>query len=365
MDFRIIQVTVQAGTAANELLAILHKQQVKLTRLHTTKQQLTFRINKKDLQKLKQARRRSKAKVKLYYINSEAVLQRTVMTVIGLLLCIIVPIVGSQYIWQINIEGATPELIKDVSNYLVDEWQLTEPIAAKSFPPEQDIRQRLMATFPELAWVHLDKQASSVHMKLQLAPKLETKEQKVSAYLVAKTAGVITHHFLTAGQMLVETNETVEVGAVLATGVIGDEEQATVTGVNGEVFADYWVETSFTIPRQMKYYTAIEGDWSIVTKTAPTDQQMSLPKWLTKYIHVVKRPTYVLQKRTLEEADLQTVILPLLQTKFLQDRPMKTLIKSEKVLHLAIDNDTVKGKVLYLVNENIAQPIPMQQGLNQ
>ena len=42
--------------------------------------------------------------------------------------------------------------------------------------------------------------------------------------------------------------------------------------------------------------------------------------------------------------------------------PLKSTIKNEKLLHVTTDDDTVKGKVLFLVNENIAQPRPIDQG---
>ena len=68
------------------------------------------------------------------------------------------------------------------------------------------------------------------------------------------------------------------------------------------------------------------------------------------------------QTETISEQDIDQVILPLLHEKMIRSLPLKSTIKSEKLLHVYADDDTVKGKVLYLVNENIATPHPIHQG---
>ena len=72
----------------------------------------------------------------------------------------------------------------------------------------------------------------------------------------------------------------------------------------------------------------------------------------------------MLHKKTekINEDDIENFILPLLHEKMLRSLPLKSTIKSEKLLHVYADDDTVKGKVLYLVNENIAKPHPIHQG---
>ena len=76
----------------------------------------------------------------------------------------------------------------------------------------------------------------------------------------------------------------------------------------------------------------------------------------------MKEQSYKKHQHTLTEEDLDTLIRPLLHKKILQSLPAKTTIKSEKILHVTFDNDTVKGQVLFLVNENIAIPYPIYQG---
>ena len=70
------------------------------------------------------------------------------------------------------------------------------------------------------------------------------------------------------------------------------------------------------------------------------------------------------EKKTIsiDEQHMDSVILPLLHEKMLRTLPLKSTIKSENILHVYADDDTVKGKVLFLVNENIAQPLPIHQG---
>ena len=63
-------------------------------------------------------------------------------------------------------------------------------------------------------------------------------------------------------------------------------------------------------------------------------------------------------RKKLSEKQIESFILPLLHEKILKSLPPKTIIKKENLLHVTFDDDKVKGKVLFLVNENIAKSIP-------
>ncbi len=362
MDHRQVIVRLSIGAKSDLFLSALHKAHVKVTKLKMTEKELSFTILKKDLRTLKKVRRATKVKLKLRYAKPQLVMQPMWRTFLGLACCLVVPVIASQFIWQLDVGGAEPEIVRDVTRYVKQEMDIQVPISQDGFPQEMAIRQELMAKFPVLAWVHFRKQASHIEMNLQMAPPVESQENSRKSHLVAKTAGVITHHFLTSGEMVVGANETVAAGDLLATGVIEGLSTTVVTGASGEVFADYWLETSFSMPRQIKYYTSGAWKWEVVQDDKPALEEWKLPGWLAPYVRIVKRQPYQQHERTLTEEEVETLILPLLQHKLLASLPMKTTIKSEKLLHVTIDNDKVKGRVLYLVNENIAQPIPIESG---
>ena len=59
---------------------------------------------------------------------------------------------------------------------------------------------------------------------------------------------------------------------------------------------------------------------------------------------------------------LKRLVLPLLFQKIVNNLPTGTQILEDKVLHVSIENDKVKGKILLLINENIAIPQVIPQG---
>lgn len=64
----------------------------------------------------------------------------------------------------------------------------------------------------------------------------------------------------------------------------------------------------------------------------------------------------------LDKSKVDSLLLPLLHEKVIRSLPAKTVIKKENLLQVKWGNGTVEGKVLFLVNENIANPIQGQQG---
>lgn len=95
-----------------------------------------------------------------------------------------------------------------------------------------------------------------------------------------------------------------------------------------------------------------DGDW----------QTVKLPKWLAKYVDLSVTQQGITRELVLDEKSVEKVLLPLLHQKYVNELPSKTVMKREKLLQVAIDNDTVKGKVLFLVNENIAVKQAIYQG---
>lgn len=363
-DKRKIHVQVGQHAKLGAFVHYLHKQHVHMTDLRMTEGTMSFSVARHHLKHVKAGRRLYRLKIKLRSLNDEAILQPYLVTYIGLLLFIILPIIGSQFIWQLNIKGATPELNYAAENFLKKELDIKTPSLMRDLQSDYTIRQRLMAKFPELSWVHFIKNGSDIALQLQLAPVNETKIEQTPSHLVARNSGVITHYFLTSGVRKVDVNTTVYKGDTLVSGIVENGDHSAVVGAVGEVFADYWLETSFTMKRNVTYYTTTESVWKITfnKKDEQFVQELTLPKWLGDNIQITKAQKYAKKEKVLTEEDVDSFIMPLLQKKILQSLPPKTTIKKENLLHVSFDNDTVKGQVLFLVNENIATPYPIYQG---
>jgi len=363
MDRRKVLVEVKQGPHVNRLFHLLHKERIVIRQVRFSNHHVTFEIRRNDVSALRRIRRKSKVRLKLRYENTDAVIQLTAKTLIGIFLLIVVPIICTQFIWRIQVTGATPEVAYKAEKYIANEVGVSLPLIKSSLPTDYELRQQLMAAFPELSWVHFMKSGGDIKIDLQLAPETEVKTKSDDPmHLIASNNGVITHYFLKSGVRLVDANKTVYKGDRLVSGILEAGDRQVVVGAEGEVYADYWFETAFTINREIIYYTPKVAEWKVVKDQGAYIDEIKLPKWINRYVRIVKKQSYQKHQHTLTEEDLDKLIRPLLHKKILQSLPPKTTIKSEKILHVTFDNDTVKGQVLFLVNENIAIPYPIYQG---
>ncbi|MGM9950712.1 MAG: sporulation protein YqfD [Lysinibacillus sp.] len=364
MDRRKVIVSLKSGPRADRLFHHLHKERIVIRQVRFSEDEMSFEITRDNLPALRRARRIAGARIKLHYEDSNSILQITMKTIVGVLLLIAIPMICTQFVWRIHVTGATPELAQKAEQFIASEIGVSIPLAKKSLPTDYELRQQLMAKFPELSWVHFMKSGGDITISLQLAPKTEVKKKSDEPmHLMASNSGVITHYFLTSGVRLVDANTTVYKGDALVSGILDAGDKQVVVGAEGEVYADYWLETAFTLDRKTTYYTPTEPEWKIISNQEDMYiEEISLPSWLKRYIRIVKEQGYQKQEHILNEEDLETIIRPLLHKKILQSLPPKTTIKSEKILQVTFDDDTVKGQVLFLVNENIATPYPIYQG---
>ena len=363
MDRRKVLVELKQGPHVNHLFHLLHKERIIVRQVRFSDHYVTFEIRRNDVSALRRIRRKTKVPLKLRYENTDAILQFTAKTLIGILLLISIPIICTQFVWRIQVTGATPEVAYKAEKYIANEVGVSLPLIKSLLPTDYELRQQLMAAFPELSWVHFMKSGGDITISLQLAPETEVKTKSDDpVHLIAGNNGVITHYFLKSGVRLVDTNKTVYKGDRLVSGILEAGDKQVVVGAEGEVYADYWFETEFTIDRKMIYYTPKMTEWKVVQDEGDYIDEIKLPKWINRHIRIIKEQSFEKHEHTLTEKDVETLILPLLHKKILQSLPQKTTIKSEKILHVTFDNDTVKGQVLFLVNENIAIPYPIYQG---
>src|SRR6185312_10385632 len=71
--------------------------------------------------------------------------------------------------------------------------------------------------------------------------------------LIARTGGVITRFELTKGERVGHVFSTVRKGDLLATGSLEQGDKTVFVGAEGAVFADYWIEYSFSLPKTIQY----------------------------------------------------------------------------------------------------------------
>lgn len=370
-DSRPVEIRISRGAKVDEFIRQLQHHRVKVRELEYFRDEVKFEIARKDVTTVRKLRRKYHLKVKIRYLQQSRIFQKTGWTIIGLTMMVIIPLLCSQFIWKVEVKAETPELEAKVEKVIDEKLNLNRPLLKRTIVSDFEIRQTIMEEIRDLSWVHIMKKGSRMTIVPQLAPITEIKEQKKDGlyHLIAAKSGVITHFNITSGERRVMPNMTVYKGDVLVSGVIqvGDDEYRAV-GAQGEVYADYWLETAFEIPRKVQYISATRRQWTVEIKyqkekeKEPSLQEVTLPKWLSEYIAIKQKQEYISTVQELSEEHIESFILPLLHEKILQSLPPKTVIKKENILHVSFDDDKVKGKVLFLVNENIAKEYPIGQG---
>ncbi|WP_313891804.1 sporulation protein YqfD [Psychrobacillus sp.] len=327
---------------------------------------LYFSIRKKDLPAFRKVRRTMKFSVQLVDETKKGIIDIYSFAFIGVLLFVCIPVVLSQFIWSVQIEADSPE-----SNVLITE-QLKEmgihpTIRSSTLPTEQEIRQNLLAEHKKYSWIHFTESGSKFTVTPMLAPiQSGTVVKKAPpTHLIAKRSGVVTDFQLTKGVRAVEKNISVKKGDILVNGFVTQGDKRIITSAEGKVYANYWVELEFELPTQLKITQPNERKLIIQRKKEkPLHfwKEITLPKFLSSYVEAGYVQTVEEKTYQLDEKSMQTLLLPLLYQKITKDLPADTQILEDKVLHVTVQNDKVRGKVLFLINENIAVQQVIPQG---
>lgn len=365
MNRRLLYITLKQGNASSSFIQYLKSHQVPLYNIRFKQQEITFSVAHSHLPTIRKARRNYYVKLKIRYATPNRILQKDFVSIFGLLLLLVIPVVFSQFVWKIDVEASTVELEDEVYQYLTEELAIQVPVRSGQFIDDYLLRQQLMERFREFSWIHITKQGSHITVAPQLAPKLSNpKKTTQKQHLIASNSGVITHFKISSGVRKVSPNETVYKGDTLVSGVLERDGTNFVVDAQGEVFADYWLESTFSIPKQVTLNVLVDYGWEYKWNWLQLQkawQEQSIKPLKTIVTH---KPYRKFEQKTeqIEEDEIDTFVLPLLHEKMIQSLPLKSTIKNEKLLHVTTDDDTVKGKVLFLVNENIAQPRPIDQG---
>ncbi|HWK24410.1 MAG TPA: sporulation protein YqfD [Ureibacillus sp.] len=370
-DNRPVEIRLNRSNGAHAFIQNLHSKGVKIKNLKHHDNEIRFEMVRKDLKIVREIRKKYHVKVKVQYLQESRIFQKNSWTAIGLLLLILIPIISSQFVWDVDVQAETPELRVAVENVIKEKLSLDKPKLKGSVQSDFEIRQTIMEQLRDLSWVHILKTGSSMTIVPQLAPITDNKDNTTTIkknHLIATKSGVITHFEISSGERRVLPNTTVYKGDTLVSGVITVGDKSVVVGASGEVYADYWLETEFSIPKKVQLVSASSREWTFDFKIndekeqGKSFQKVDLPEWLSRFIEIKKTQKYITVTEEISEEQIESFILPLLHEKILKSLPPKTIIKKENILHVSFDDDKVKGKVLFLVNENIAKNYPIDQG---
>ncbi|MGN7388530.1 sporulation protein YqfD [Sporosarcina sp. SAFN-015] len=348
-------------TDPSRFLTFLATSGVKVSGIMESGKGIRFRTDKKGIQFIRKHRRRYKMKVSIKPADDGAV-EKRLFTSFRFLIACLIPLVASLFLWKIEIETDVPEVSERISNKLEDiSISMYRPLSL--IPDEGEIRRALMLEDPSLSWVRFKRSGSTLTVIPMLSPKLNDKVEKVGppSDLVARTGGVITSFQLSRGERVARLHQTVKKGDLLATGILEQGNKRAVVGAEGSVYADFWMEYSFKIPKTVDYHLLGEENVIIHWQSPVVWKKGEMPDFRS-FIRTERYREDRLDQFELTEGMEEDVIIPLLKYKIMTETQTDLIIKDENILHLTFGNDTVEGTILFLMNENIAIKRPLSQG---
>ncbi|MBE1553714.1 sporulation protein YqfD [Sporosarcina limicola] len=327
-----------------------------------------FRTDKKGVAQIRRHRRRYRLKTNITIISSEENAGGILSSYRFLIACII-PFIASFFLWTVEVESDMPEIVERIEGKLEKSSIIPfKPIAF--IPDEGEIRRDLMLDEPALSWVRIRRVGATLTIIPMLSPPSTntTKVDGPPSDLVARTGGVITRFELEKGERVSRVHQTVKEGDVLATGTLEQGDKTAVVGADGSVYADYWIEYAFNLPKKINFQTQGEEivaytfhpPWQRNNEKSKNNNEKEWLPWplITSERHVKE----IAGQFELAEGMEQTTLIPLLKYKLLSETFSKAIIRDEQILHVTYDNDKVSGTILFLINDDIAIKRPIPQG---
>ena len=176
---KLITIKLKQSSAATTFLALMKKSKIPIYQLNFHQNSLTFQVARSHLPLVRKLRKKASVKISIRYSEPEKILQKDLITLIGLLVLLIIPLVLSRFIWHVEVDAQTVELEDEVMQYLQGEMGMEFPVGKSTFISDNEIRQLLMMQFREFSWVHIMKNGSKVTITPQLAPKIKSLKSRI------------------------------------------------------------------------------------------------------------------------------------------------------------------------------------------
>ncbi|MFG6121101.1 sporulation protein YqfD [Thalassobacillus sp. B23F22_16] len=348
--------------------------------------QLQANIYLDDLTEVKRIRKRTRYKIRLKrgqgipYLWSNFVAQKPLW--FALLLTIMLLVFVSNLVWSVHIEGLPKELEKKVEKQL--KGYGVQP-GAVSFRLDDNgtLQQKLLDDIPELLWIGVEKKGTAYIFHGVEKTLVEKEEARQPADLVAAKKGMIHYIYISQGKPMVEVNDYVEKGDLLASAQL-DENDKSLVRAEGQVVAETWYRVEVTASQQeniqtatgefeKQYHINIAGfefpvwgwgkiDYKFKKKEEDYHQLSIFSKTFPFYW---KKTTYFeLSRMKYDRTEEEAAQIAKEQGKrdLLKKLPEGSEITEENILHRSVDNGKVKLILFMKVHEDIAKTKNVNQG---
>lgn len=300
--------------------------------------------------------------------------------VVGAILFLVTIFLLSNIVWDVEIEGASPE-----TEYKIEKTLQSIDVKRGKFlfllDPPESIQQTLTAQIDEITWVGVQLKGTTYELQVVEKNVPEKPESYGPQNLVASKKAMIVDVFVEEGQPLVEVNDHVKAGQLLVSGVIGTEENPQYVSAKGEILGEIWYKTDVVLPlknnlsvmtgeKMTKHYVNF-GRFPIQVwgfekvnfeqfKKEIDEKTFRFLKWEipVSYEKIIFRETEQVT-RSYDEKEAIKVAIQLAKNHLKSQIQEDGEIKGEKILHQRIEHGKVYLSLHFQVIENIAKPHPI------
>lgn len=286
----------------------------------------------------------------------------------------------SSLIWDIDVKGndklSTEAVLKAARQEGIYPFQWSFRLSS-----QDKLSRALMQKLPQASWIGVEKQGTLVTIQVVEASEPNPVPLYSPRHLISKADAVVTEIFAEQGRPVVHKNTRVKKGAILISGTLGDEENQQQVVAKGEIKGLVWHEYEISSPmvRRSSTYTGNKHDrlylvlgnravqlWGYGKVPYPahkttvehdplTWRSYKLPiGWMTESVRETK-----IEEEKLSEAEAKKTGIEGARADILAKYGKGTKIMSQKILHEKRENGKVYMKVLFEVEQDIAEELPL------
>jgi similar to stage IV sporulation protein len=286
----------------------------------------------------------------------------------------------SSMVWSVDVEGNKRLAAEDVLDAARQEgiyplqwiWRMDQP---------DKLSRELSSRLPGVSWIGVQRTGTAVKIQIVEAVEPDKKPLYSPRHLVSRSDAVVTDIYAEQGRPLVGRNTRVKKGDILISGTLGDEENSQDVVAKGEVKGLVWHEYNIYVPLTTKARTytgerkdhsyLVLGKWAIQLwgyGKSPFQKSSTLTEnnllswnslelplgWMTE-----KELEYTEQVSTRTPKEAREKGLESAKNDILARYGTDCVIKGQKILHEKKENGKVYMKVLFEVEERIAEEVPI------
>lgn len=290
--------------------------------------------------------------------------------------CLIVAL--SSIVWDVQVKGNDKIANEDILR-IAEEEGLHRYQWIYALQSQDKLAAHLTRKLPGVSWVGVSREGTKFVIEIVEASEPKKVDLVSPRHLVSKNDAVISHIYAERGQPQVKKNDRVKKGQILISGLQGGKTVVSKGVVKGIVWHEYDISVPLTY-KQMVYtgnvkhkgylyfgQTAIQlsGYGKIDFNESKTLSDLNPVSWRDLKLpfgymrESVFETTEIEFKRTMKEAQLQGIERA--RRDVLAKYGTDAVIQEEKILHEKTDNGKVYMKVLFEVEQDITEELPLVQ----